>query len=42
MAGAPLGISSASAPIYFNGKSEYYQFGNTFEQQIGGGIWYDF
>ena len=28
--------------IYFNGKSEYYQFGNTFEQQIGGGIWYDF
>ena len=27
---------------YFNGKSEQYQFGNQFEQQVGVGIWYDF
>lgn len=27
---------------YFNGMSEQYQFYHQFEQQIGGGIWYDF
>ena len=27
---------------YFNGMSEQYQFYRQFEQQIGGGIWYDF
>jgi len=27
---------------YFNGKSNQYQFYNTFEQQIGMGLWYDF
>ncbi len=27
---------------YFNGMSDQMQFFNRFEQQIGGGIWYDF
>ena len=27
---------------YFNGMSEQTQFYNKFEQQIGGGLWYDF
>ncbi len=27
---------------YFNGKSEQYQFGDQYEQQIGVGMWYDF
>ena len=27
---------------YFNGMSEQYQFYRQFEQQLGGGIWYDF
>lgn len=27
---------------YFNGMSEQYQFFRQFEQQFGGGIWYDF
>jgi hypothetical protein len=27
---------------YFNGKSNQYEFFNQFEQQIGGGVWYDF
>lgn len=27
---------------YFNGMGEQYQFYRQFEQQIGGGIWYDF
>ena len=27
---------------YLNGKSEQYQFSDKFEQQLGGGIWYDF
>ena len=27
---------------YFNGKSEQYQFGDEYEQQIGVGMWYDF
>lgn len=27
---------------YFNGMSDQYQFYNTFEEQIGFGIWYDF
>lgn len=27
---------------YFNGMSEQYQFYRQFEQQFGGGIWYDF
>ena len=26
----------------FNGKSEQYQFGDQYEQQIGVGMWYDF
>ncbi|MGD9127715.1 MAG: DUF1207 domain-containing protein [Planctomycetia bacterium] len=27
---------------YFNGMSEQYQFYRQFEQQLGGGVWYDF
>jgi hypothetical protein len=27
---------------YLNGKSEQYQFSDKSEQQIGGGVWYDF
>ena len=27
---------------YFNGMSEQCQFFNTFEEQIGVGLWYDF
>ena len=27
---------------YYNGKSPQYEFFNTFEHQIGGGLWYDF
>ena len=27
---------------YFNGMSDEMQFFNRFEQQIGGGLWYDF
>jgi hypothetical protein len=27
---------------YFNGMSEQYQFYDRFEEQIGGGLWYDF
>ena len=27
---------------YFNGKSNQYQFFNQFEEQIGGGVWYDY
>ena len=27
---------------YFNGKSNQFQFFNEFEQQLGGGIWYEF
>jgi hypothetical protein len=27
---------------YLNGKSEQYQFSDKFEQQLGGGLWYDF
>lgn len=27
---------------YFNGKSSQFQFFNAYEQQIGGGLWYDF
>lgn len=27
---------------YFNGKTNQYQFFDNFEQQIGGGLWYDF
>jgi hypothetical protein len=27
---------------YFNGMSEQYQFFNTFEEQIGFGLWYDY
>lgn len=27
---------------YYNGKSRQYEFFDQFEQQIGGGIWYDF
>ena len=27
---------------YFNGKSNQYEFFDQFEQQIGGGLWYDF
>ena len=27
---------------YFNGMSDQTQFFNRFEQQIGGGLWYDF
>ena len=28
--------------IYFNGKSDQGQYFNRFEEQIGGGVWYDF
>ena len=28
--------------FYFNGKSNQGQFFNNYEQQIGGGMWYDF
>jgi hypothetical protein len=28
--------------FYFNGKSSQYQFYNDSQQQVGGGIWYDF
>jgi hypothetical protein len=27
---------------YFNGKSNQFQFFDNFEEQIGGGVWYDF
>ncbi len=27
---------------YFNGKSNQFEFFDRFEQQIGGGVWYDF
>ncbi|HEX5102664.1 MAG TPA: DUF1207 domain-containing protein, partial [Pirellulaceae bacterium] len=27
---------------YYNGASNLFEFYNTFEQQIGGGVWYDF
>ena len=27
---------------YFNGKSNQFEFANRFEQQIGGGLWYDY
>ena len=27
---------------YFNGMSDQYQFVGEFEEQIGGGVWYDF
>jgi hypothetical protein len=27
---------------YYNGKSRQFEFFNRFEQQIGGGLWYDY
>lgn len=37
-----LGQTLRLAGHYYNGKSSQAQFFNTSEQQIGGGVWYDF